>query len=56
MLCTMAVIRGLQAFKSASSFFRGSLSLVDILIRDSVFYFFMHVLFILPKLIADNFK
>ena len=39
LLCTLALIRGFQAFVSDGSLFRRGRDLVSILLRDSVLYF-----------------
>jgi len=38
-LCALVIIKGLRGFKSASSFFRRGLSLVETMIVGSVFYY-----------------
>lgn len=47
----LAFFRGLQEFKSTRSFFGPRLSLIEILIHDSVFYFFAYGIFILQLLV-----
>ena len=44
LLCTLALIRGFQAFVSDGSLFRAGRHLVRILLRDSVLYFLVCVL------------
>lgn len=43
----MVLVRGLQEHELAGCFFSRGLRLFQILIRDSVFYFFMYVSFFL---------
>ncbi|KAK7445740.1 hypothetical protein VKT23_014735 [Stygiomarasmius scandens] len=41
LLCTMAVTKGIQTFRTSGSLFRSGRQLVGILIRDSIVYFFV---------------
>jgi hypothetical protein len=45
LLCTLALIRGFQTYRAKGSLFHSSRQLVGILIRDSVLYFLVCVLY-----------
>ena len=43
LLCTLAIIRGVQKYRSQGNLFRSGRQLVGILVRDSLMYFLMFV-------------
>lgn len=58
MLCTMALVRGLQEYKSERFLFRRGRTLFEILIRDSVLFYLAYVsaMLRLTRLFPDKFS